>query len=231
MATNIKIVSNTLVKNGMPFIQPVIEQALPYVNRAIITISEKSDDGTREVLERMARHNDKIELMYENVSNPGELTQERQKQLNRTFEDWVWFLDDDDWWSRESIEEVVELLNKEEDVDAYSFTPYQLINKSMYDMSWLNKSFTKFFKYQDKVNYRHPWPKDLIYKGDEVLYWRTNPRVLRVPIRFIHLSKIKKSSFRTESWAKNYLLGEGKPAPIPEELKPETERIYSCLMK
>lgn len=228
----VKLVSNTIVKNGMPFITLCLEQILPFVKRSIITVSEKSDDGTRKTLNLLeAKWKDKIRIDYENVVSPGELTKVRQNQLNRTIEDWVLFLDDDDYWPTSSMEQIVELISKEEDIDAYSFTPYQLINKGMYDISWVNKSFTKLFKYQDKVHYRHPWPKDLIYKGDELLYWRTNPRVKRVGIRFIHLARIKEHSFRDEDWAKEYKLNEGTPAPIPDEIRQDTERIYSCLTK
>jgi len=223
----VTICSHTICKNSQPFIDLVLRQAIPHVNRMFITISEKSTDGTIDVVRKIEKEfKDKVRLDFENVVTPGELTQVRQNQLNHTYEDWVWFLDDDDYWPTKSIEAVIELLNKEEDVDGYSFTPFQMVDQKHYDLSWTDKSFTKFFKYQDGVHYRHPWPRDLIYKGDSVLYWKKNKRVPRVPIRFLHLSNIKDSSFRDEEWADKFKKDYGALMEYPEEIMEEVWKIY-----
>lgn len=223
----VTIVSHTLVKNGQPFIEMVLRQAIPYVNRALITVSEKSTDGTIDILRNLEHEfPEKVRLYFENVATPGELTGVRQAQLNHTFEDWVWFLDDDDHWPDSSIKEVMDLLNKEEDVDAYSFTPYQIVDEKHYDLSWTNKSFTKFFKYQDGVHYRYPWPRDLIYKDESVLYWKKNSRVPRVPIRYFHLSNLKSSSFRDELWAIKFREKTGPLMEYPKEILEDVWKIY-----
>lgn len=223
----VDIVSHTIVKNGQPFIELVLRQALPFVNRALITVSEKSTDGTIDVLRKLEKEFDeKIRLDFENVATPSELTGVRQNQIQHTYEDWIWFLDDDDYWPTSSIEQVVELLDKKEDVDGYSFTPYQMVDARHYDLSWVDKSFTKFFKFQDGVHYRHPWPRDLIYKGDSVLYWKKNSRVPRVPIRFLHLSNLKDNSFRKESWAGKFKSDPGAVMEYPSEVMSDVWKIY-----
>ena len=74
------ICSHTIVKNGQPFIDLVLNQVLPFVDRAIVTVSVKSTDGTKELLEKMAKDNPKINLIYEDVYKPDYLTYERQLQ-------------------------------------------------------------------------------------------------------------------------------------------------------
>lgn len=200
----------------MPFIVPVIENVLPFVHRALITMSVHADKKTQtEVGKLLKRNPDKVKLYYEDVPVPSMLTEERQKLLDKTYEDWVFFLDDDDWWEPKDLKDITDYL--EADIDGLAVNPYQVVDEKHYDKSWDNKWFTKFFKNGADVHYRHPWPKDLIYKGDEKLYWKTNPRVPRIPIKYYHLSYIKDKSFRTEAWAKKYELKPSKLAEFEKE--------------
>lgn len=190
------IISNTLVKNGRPFLIPVLEAAYPFVYKMIITVSLKSNDGTAADLMEFVHAHPKAVLTTEDVINMGELTGVRQSQIKMSKEaDWIWFLDDDDFWEEDQIKSCIQYL-EENDVDAIGVNPYQILDKEHHDANWVNKKyFTKFFKNVD-INYRHPWPRDLIYKGDVLLYHKTNPRVPRVPFKFWHLAAVKKYSFR-----------------------------------
>lgn len=206
----VTICSHTIVKNGQPFINIVLRQVIPHVTRSLITISEKSNDGTLAQLKRLEKEfPDKVRLDFENVKSPGELTGIRQRQLDNTIEDWVLFLDDDDYWPEANLKEMIKYLDA--DVDGYGVNPYQVIDSTHYDGSWGNKYFTKFFRKQTGVHYRHPWPRDLIYKNEEMLYWKKNSRVPIVPVKFFHLSHIKNHSFRDESWAGVFKEAVGKP--------------------
>lgn len=232
---DISICSHTIVKNGKPFIEPVLRQVIPYVDRTIITVSEKSDDGTLSIVRQLEKENPgKVRVLFENVKTPGELTQVRQDQLNRTYEDIVWFLDDDDYWPNEKIEAMLKIIEEDFDnpnIHAWTMCPYQLVNSEEYDLGWLGKFFTKFFKFDQSVHYRHPWPRDLIYRGDEVLYWKKNPKVKRVPVRFFHLSYLKDGSFRTEEWAKKFSHKIGLKEPIPPEERGNIFSIFENLNK
>lgn len=221
------ICSHTIVKNGMPFVVPVLKQVEPFVDHMIVTVSQKSSDGTKEAVEMFEREfPHKIEVNYENVGSPGELTGVRQAQVDMTKEDWILFLDDDDWWPTASLLRMNELLDEKEDVDAYAVTPYQLIGEDSYDHSWRYKYFTKLFRNQKGINYKHPWPRDLIYLNDDVLYWRKNPRVKKIGTRFIHLSNIKGHSFRTETWAREFESMQGTVTPVPDIIKEDIKEIY-----
>lgn len=213
----LNITSNTIVKNGMPFIALVLKAVEPLMSEMIITISEKSDDGTREAIEALKWP--KLRVLYENVKDLSELTNERQKQVNLTKTDWIMFLDDDDFWDIYELDKCLHELSNE--VDGLGVNPYQLLDKENQDASWIGKKyFTKFFR-NDNINYRNPWPRDMIYKGDEMLYWKTNPRVKTVPYRFWHLVNLKNYSFRNNDLT-NYKYKYGQSIlvdkPLPKEI-------------
>ncbi len=197
------ICSHTLVRNGQPFIGPVLEQVIPFVDRCLVTISVKSNDGTRRVITNLQKkYPGKIALMTENVSKPKNLTKERQKQLDMTTEDWILFLDDDDFWFPEDIEWIKSEMEK--DVDGFSTNPYQVIDYEHYDHNWKHKFFLKWFRNQPGLNYRKSWPRDILFLNDKALYWKTNPRIVKHLARYLHLSYVKDHSFRNEDWAKKF---------------------------
>ncbi len=225
------VISHTIVRDGMPFIDLVLRQVQPFVNRSLVTISEKSKDDTLQVLRKLQKEfPNKIYIDFENVQMPGLLTKERQKQVSRSYEDWILFLDDDDYWPEESLKEMFEFITL--DYDALANNPYQVIDRNHYDHSWRFKWFTKWFKNQKGVNYRKQWPKDLIYLNDEILYWRNqNKRTIRVKPRYFHLSNIKPNSFRDKKWAKKFKSETGTGVKYPEEVKKHIWKIYDELNK
>jgi len=222
------IYSHTLIRNGEPLTKLIFKNILPFVDKCLVTISERSDDDTLASLQDLQSvYRDKMVIDTENTQIPAQLTQVRQKMLDATPKDtWVLFLDDDDYWSVEQLKEMKNLLKRNEDVDGYSLNPYQVIDKTRYDHSWRNKYFLKWFKNQDGIHYKGAWPRDLVYKGDELLYWRKNPRVPRLLTRYFHLSYIKRWSFRREPWAKEYAMAVGRIAPYPKELQKELTKIF-----
>lgn len=224
------IASNTIVRNGMPFIGLVLEQVIPFMDHCYVTVSKKCTDETPAVINELStKYPGKIVVDWENVSNPGQLTQVRQNQLDSTQEEWVLFLDDDDFWPTSALKRMQMFLGN--DVDGFAVNPFQLIDASTYDDSWRHKWFTKWFKKAPDVHYRKPWPRDLIYRGDEILYWRSNPRVPRLPIKFFHLSYLKEWSFRNEKWAKEFNQGVGRVAKLSDVDKKDAKRIISVLRK
>lgn len=188
------LTSHTLVKHGMPFIGTVLRTALPHVDKMLITISVNADEET--IREIFSLRNPKIEIFWEDVKKFGDLTKERQRMVDKTTSDWIWFLDDDDLYPEETIKEIKSHFN--EDIDGISLTPYQLLGNGTYDYFWLRKkSFTKFFRNGD-IHYENPFPRDTIYKGSTPLYWKHNLRVKRIDKHFFHLGALKDGSFRKE---------------------------------
>lgn len=220
--------THTLVRNGQPYIGLILRQVIPFAEKCLVTVSDNSIDGTPEVIQLLRNEfPGKIVLKYEHCEKLADLTYIRQEQLDNTpLGKWVLFLDDDDYWPEESLEELKEWMNLLHR-DAFAFNPYQVIDKDSYDDSWKNKWFTKLFKNQEGVHYKHPWPKDLIYLGEEELYWRKNKKVLRIAPRYFHLSHIKPSSFREEEGFEKYKQTIGRPFDFPVEARKHIERIFS----
>ncbi len=199
------ITSHTLVKNGMPFIGEVLKRALPYVERALVTVSVNSSDGTLNEIFKLK--SSKIEICFEDVSNIHLLTKERQKQVAKTTSEWIWFLDDDDLYPEKTIHEVIRYLG--DDIDGIALNPYQVLTATQHDHLWYKKYFTKFFR-SEGIEYRGEYPRDLIYKNGDILYWRNNKRVMVLPHhRFYHLARLKDYSFRQKHPAHEY----NQPAP------------------
>lgn len=223
--------SHTLVRNGMPFIGRCLRQVIPYMDRCLITISRKSNDGTvTQVTNLRDEFPGKVFLTYENVSKPADLTKERQMQIGRTWEDWILFLDDDDYWPESSIDSVMKIIRKWDNrIDGLAANPIQLVDSCNQDNSWRYRWFTKWFRNQPGLHYEEDWPMDLIFLRNDILFWRKNKRVLQLPqdARFFHLSHLKGGSFRSEEWAnERYGQGIGELQPVPDRYKFEAQEIY-----
>ena len=214
------ISSNTIVKNGMPFIGRVLKQVEPYMDKMFITVSEKCIDQTMNVVETFHNtHGDKVIVDTENVSRPDELTHIQQMQLDQSDTDWILFMSDDDFWPREQLKKVLDLLGTDKNILAYSISPYQLLDYEHYDESWHIKSFSKFFR-REGARYIKNWPRELIAdKNNAPLYWRKHPQVKKLPFpdyHFYHLSYIKDHSFRSEDWATSFRINKGSPLKLPK---------------
>ncbi len=218
--------SNTLVKNGMPYLDLILRAVEPYMNRMLITISEKSTDGSLGVVRKFEKdYPTKVRVYFENVSKTDDLTLMRQKMIDDTHEDWILFLDDDDYWPKESLDEMIGLMEK--DVDGYAMSPIQVVDQNHYDKFWNDKKFfTKWFKNED-IHYVGCWPKDLIMMGEKSLFWKKNGRVKRLTGKYFHLSNIKQNSFRNEEWAKGrFLEPVVESQTMPDWCKKYIEKIY-----
>ena len=211
--------SHTLVKNGMPFIGKVLEQVQPYMSQMLITISNKSTDGTWDEIQKIKmKYPKKVDIDIEDVRSPGELTEEENKMLRKSTGDWILFLSDDDYWPQDQLKLCIGELDKNPDILAYSVNPYQLIDWGHYDNSWRNKSFSKFFR-REGSQYIRPWPRDLIAdKNGKPLYWKTHSFVKVLPYKFYHLSYMKGHSFRTEEWANEFRQKIGEPMKLKKPL-------------
>ena len=209
------ISSHTIVKNGMPYLPMVLDVVAPFMDEMFITISEKSNDGSLWAVNMLrAKYPNKVRLLFEDVSSPAELTDERQRQVNLTTTEWILFLDDDDLWTPESLEACLKELK---DAPAYCVNPYQLQDGEHYDLSWENKKwFTKFFRNDPRLRYIGAWPREMIYLGDEILYHKKNPKVIKLPHKFFHLALMKPHSFRKDD-LKEYEYKNGVARKLPEE--------------
>ena len=182
-----KIASNTIIKDGMPFIGKVLEQVEPYMDEMFITLSEKSTDGTKEIVEAFAKkYPNKVILDTENVKDLGDLADVQQSQIDRATSDWILFMSDDEYWPRFQLEKIIRLLDRKEDILAYSVGVYQLLNYEYHDNSWRKKFFPRFFK-REGARFIKRWPRELIAdKDNQHLSWKKHEKVRRLPFPDYH---------------------------------------------
>lgn len=188
----------------MPFIGKVLRQVAPFMDKMFIALSAQSTDGTQEEVMKFIEENPgKVEFMFEYEKNPARLTNVRQFQADRTVQDWILFLDDDDYWPTDALESCLKELDKDSEILAYSVSPYQVVDENHYDASWHKKSFSKFLR--KGVRYKGDWPRDMPCDDEgRCLYWKTHPKVKTLPYKFYHLALLKNHSFRNEEWASKY---------------------------
>lgn len=213
------ITSNTIVRNGMPFIGKVLRQVAPFMDKMIITISVNSKDGTiDEIIQVAKEYPEKVMVLFENVSTPKELTRIRNEQVRITTTDWILFLDDDDYWTEEELKKCLNELDKDNTILSYFVNPYQMVDFQSFDTGWKNRYFAKFLR-RDGLKFIHPFPKDVpADKDGRQLFWKKHPQTKRLPYRFYHLQNLKSGSFRTESWAQKYKTVIKKILPLENKL-------------
>lgn len=201
-----KIISNTIVKNGMPYIGKVLEQVEPFMDMMIITLSEKSNDGTKDVIiDFIKKHPNKIILFSEDVKSQDYLTEERNKQLKYSDSEWILLLDDDDYWPTDQLEGCIKELPNDPDILACQVNPVQLLDKETCNAKWENKKwFPKFLRKDPSLHFVYPWPRDMPVNGT-IIHWKYCDKIKNLPYRFYHLANVKDYSFRKkEEWAKWY---------------------------
>lgn len=190
----------------MPFIEKVLKQVEPFMEKMVITLSEKSNDGTAAIVHRFKQeHPQKVILLTENVKEPAQLTEERNKQLVHSPSDWILFLDDDDYWPVSQLQKCLKFLDKDKDTLAYAVSSYHLLDTEHCDYRSLFKFYSKFLRNTEGLHYLRTWPRDMPADKNEIfLHWESHPKVKILPYKFYHLMELKNHSFRKhENWHKN----------------------------
>lgn len=188
------ITTNTIVKNGADFIESCLNQVLPFVKKSIVSVSRISTDGTIEILERMAKLNPKIELDYYADDHPNNirrifgLTGIRNKQLARTKSEWIWVLDDDEFYPTETIKSIFKEIENNTDNDSFSLKFWFLVDWQHYQPQHNHRKTIRFYENVPDIKWQHIFTQESI----EV----KNPKFLNH--RYFHLSYLKKNSWRNE---------------------------------
>lgn len=195
------ICSNTLLKNSADFIEPCLNSVLPYVDRAIVSVDRTSTDGTIDILERMAGENPKIELDFYTIENPTtDLPRERNRQLKKTKEDWVWIVDDDEYYLPEDVLRLKEIMEREKRYEAIAFRAWFVVDENHHHPSRGRHRMERIFRNKPTLNWRGEWSREAIHDGNRwISSHNMDDTVIDVgtDIKYIHLSYLKKYTWRT----------------------------------
>ena len=91
-------------------IQSVLDQT--YQNWELIIIDNYSDDGTKELIESYQDHRIKMHV----IPRTGSVAASRNFGVHKSLGQWVAFLDSDDWWYPNKLEEVANEMRDSIDV-------------------------------------------------------------------------------------------------------------------
>lgn len=98
-----KIAAHMIVKNEDQWVWFAIQSILPYVDRLLIC-DTGSTDRTVECIQSIS--SPKIEFEQVEIANAADVTAIRQKQLDKTHEEWMWAIDGDEIYPEDTAREV-----------------------------------------------------------------------------------------------------------------------------
>ncbi len=131
-------------------LKSVIDQT--YKNWEIIVVDNFSSDNTEEVILKYKDGN----IKYVKVKNNGVIAKSRNIGISYATGDWIAFLDSDDWWEKNKLEECINCLSKNINIDLI-YHDLKLINK---------KNKTLFKKRIKSFGLAKPVIKNLMLKGN-----------------------------------------------------------------
>ncbi len=224
------ICSHTIAKNSEDFIEPVLRQILPYVDKAIVSVDFSSTDRTVEIVTKLARENKKILFLCQsNGSVPiksvssDKLTSERNYQIEATNYDnlspklrekydYIWIVDDDEYYFKDEIEDI---LSKIDDNDSYSVKFWFLTDRDHYNPA-RGKRTIRFYKNITGLKWKEKF-------GNEFIPVETTRHLSN---SYIHLSYLKKDSWRKE-FGKNYAYTKQFPIQkLPDKICQKLEPFW-----
>ncbi|HEC64669.1 MAG TPA: glycosyltransferase [bacterium] len=195
----VKICSHTIVKNGADFIEPCLRQILPHVNRALVSIDDRSSDGTVEIIKKLEKEYDNLDVDYFTVKDSKDLVEARNRQIERTTEDYFWVVDDDEYWLEEDIKRLFKHFEKYDDL-AFRVTFWFPINdKQCWLLETRHSQIERVFKNVPGMVWYKTFPAERIhYKGTHLIRTHKRDRLLK-DIFYIHFSYLKDHGWRNET--------------------------------
>lgn len=113
--------------NSKRFIEDTVKsvQNQTYTNWEMIIVDDCSNDGTREMLTRLADLDERIKVFFMNENSGAAIA--RNKALKEAKGKFIAFLDSDDMWHKTKLEKQLAFM-RNKDI-AFSFTEYELMDE------------------------------------------------------------------------------------------------------
>ena len=190
------ICSHTIVRNGADFVEPCLRQILPYVDRALVSVDLSSKDETIDILKRLEKEYKNLELSYFLSDNLKGLTEERNRQLEKTTEDWFWIVDGDEYYLKEDIEKILSDLDKK--YICYEFSFWFPVSLTEHHYNYSRTFAPRIFRKEPEMKWKRAFPKETLHNKGLRIYSKTSPEIKRHNVRYIHFSHLKNWSWRKE---------------------------------
>lgn len=135
----------TAVHNGRAFFAETIDtvQRQSYDNYEWIIVDDKSDDGTQEVIRKVAKGDTRIRVIE--LTKNGGAAKARNAGIKESKGDFLCFLDADDLWEKDKLKKQVKFMRSGD--YAFSFTGYEFADAT-------GKPNGKVVRVPAKISYR-----------------------------------------------------------------------------
>ena len=217
---------HTLVRNGEDYIKPCLESVLPYVDRALVMVDGRSNDSTIDILSDMTTKYKNLEVMVAPITCPEtDLIKLRNEQIRHTKEQWVWIVDSDEYYPKQVVDEVLEAVNGP--YDTLALNSWAVWDKEQYHVSTSKIPSGRVFL-NNNLEWVGKFGKEMLYSGYIKLWDKDDPRegVKILESRYIHLTHIKKDSWRKEMGQERRADGRHLRS-LPEGIIKELGKIYA----
>lgn len=214
---------HTICKNSADFLELCLKQVIPYVDIVRLYCDKDSEDGTDKIAKRLSEKNENIKLTFYEVKDPiKDLVAVRNKMLDESIADWIWILDDDEFYTNSQIEEIKEELARSE-YNAYALPFWFILDKNHYHPQ-RSKSFAeRFFRNKDTLEWKGNFSREAIHDENGWMDSKRRKDIVRIPEMYIHLSYLKKYSWRDKFGKKKFLYPDynqtNKRKELPENIK------------
>ena len=142
MNENIKVSIITASYNYAEYISEAIESVInqTYPNWELIIVDDGSKDNSVEIIKSYCDKDNRIKLVqHKNGKNKG-LKQTLLLGLKKASADWIAFLEADDYYAPNNLEEKISIINQRKDI-FFIFNNYEIIgNKTFLDSPYYNIS-------------------------------------------------------------------------------------------
>lgn len=192
---------NTIVRNGEDFIEPVLKAVIPYVKRVRVGLDSRSSDKTKEILARLG-----VEVVTREIKNPlVDLVLLRNDLLEGVTERHIWIVDADEYYPPGLCKQLNILINY---ADVYTFQCHAPWNLTMGHKASAKAQIPRIFR-NDGRRWHGVFGKEKLHKKDDYIN--------HIPLRYIHLTHLKKDNWREEMNQKR--VADGKSLyDLPEEV-------------
>lgn len=126
-----KIWGNTIVKNEDKYIFFALMSVVDFLDKILVWDTGSTDDTVQIIKEVQRLKPKKIEFKEIGQVDEKSFTKAREDMLEKTNSDWVFILDGDEVWWKDSIGKIIETINKKQDLDLI-VTPYYSIVGDIY---------------------------------------------------------------------------------------------------
>lgn len=202
-----KIWANCIVRNEENFIWFAIMSIVDYVDKVLVWDTGSTDRTVEIIKEAIKEKGEKIEFKEVGSVDKHEFTRTRQAMLEESNCDWILILDGDEIWWKNSIEQVVSMINKRgKNIDAivvpfYNATGdiyhYQHQDAGKYEIKGTKGHLTirAINRNIPGLRLTNPYGKEgYIDMEGKPIQQRDPDKLVLMDVPFLHLTHLKRSS-------------------------------------